>query len=267
MRLGTYAGGVGSRGVVMIAQGWAGALLLTTTAVVTIALPSHAQRAGDGFLFQQPHGSWTLRGGFARPIGNSDVFTFVTDELTLDRSDFGSPTFGTSLGFRLSDRNELMFDFTYASVTQSSEFRDWVDQNDLPIQQKTSLRRIPITVGLRHYLTAPGRAIGQFAWIPARRALYVAAGVGMMEYKFHQSGDFIDFNTLNVFHDEFESQGWTPTVHAAAGLDQTLGNFTMLNIEARYVWAHGSMGADFVGFGWMDLSGPSVTAGLTFRLF
>lgn len=242
-------------------------MLLTGTAIIAIASPSHAQRAGDGFLFQRPNGSWTLRGGFAQPTANSDVFMFVTDQLTLDRSDFGSPTFGTSLGFRLSERNELMFDITYARVTQSSEFRDWVDQNDLPIQQKTSLRRIPITVGLRHYLTSPGRAIGQFAWIPARRALYVAAGVGMMEYKFHQSGDFIDFNTLNVFHDEFASQGWTSTMHAAVGLDMTLGNFTMLNLEARYVWAHGSMGADWVGFNRMDLSGPSVTAGLTFRLF
>lgn len=252
----------------MTGQRWAGrALLLTAIGITAIALPSHAQRAGDGFLFGAPGGTWTFRGGFTHAMANSDVFAFVTDQLTVDRSDFSSPTFGTSLGFRLSARNELMFDISYAGTNHSSEFRDWVDQNDQPIQQTTSLRRIPITVGLRHYLTAPGRAIGQFAWIPARRALYVGVGAGMMEYKFRQVGDFVDFATLNVFHDEFVSQGWTPVAHAAAGLDIALGSFTMVNLEARYIWAKAPMGADFVGFNRMDLSGPSVTAGLTFRLF
>ena len=200
-------------------------------------------------------------------MANSDVFALVTDQLTVDRSDFSSPTFGTSLGFRLSGRNELMFDVTYAGMSHGSEFRDWVDQNDRPIQQTTSLRRIPITVGLRHYLTSPGRAIGEFAWIPARRALYIGAAVGMMEYKFHQAGDFVDFATLNVFRDEFVSQGWTAAAHAAAGLDITLGSFTMANFELRYLWAKAPMGADFDGFDHMDLSGLSVTGGLTFRLF
>jgi len=234
---------------------------------MAIALPSHAQRAGDGFLFRAPGGTWTFRGGVARPMANSDVFSLVTDQLTIDRSDFSSPTFGTSLGIRLSGRNELMFDVSYAGMKHSSEFRDWVDQNDQPIEQTTSLRRIPITVGLRHYLTAPGRAIGQFAWIPARRSLYIGAGAGTMEYKYHQVGDFVDFATLNVFHDEFVSQGWTAVAHAAAGLDLAMGSFTMVNIEARYMWATAPMGADFKDFDHMDLSGLSVTGGLTFRLF
>jgi len=252
----------------MTGRCWAGrALLLTAITITAIALPSHAQRAGDGFLFGPPSGTWTFRGGFAHATANSDVFSLVTDQLTVDRSDFSSPMFGTSLGIRLSARNELMFDVSYAGMSQSSEFRDWVDQNDRPIQQTTSLRRIPITFGLRHYLTAPGRAIGQFAWIPARRSLYIAAGAGMMEYKFRQVGDFVDFATLNVFPDEFVSQGWTPVAHAAAGLDIAMGSFTMVNIEARYMWAKAPMGADFHDFDHMDLSGPSVTGGLTFRLF
>lgn len=41
------------------------ALLFTATAITAIALPSHAQRAGDGFLFHAPDGSWTFRGGFS----------------------------------------------------------------------------------------------------------------------------------------------------------------------------------------------------------
>jgi hypothetical protein len=199
--------------------------------------------------------------------GQHEVFSFVTDQLTLDRSDFSSPTFGTSLAFRRSARIDMVLDFGYSNVSHRSEFRDWVDQNDQPIEQQTSLRRIPITLGWRYYITSRGRAIGQFAWIPARRVLYVGLGGGVMHYKFRQTGDFIDFATLNVFHDEFVSESWTPVVHAATGLDIALGTLIKLNTEARYTWAHGGMSDDFVGFDRIDLSGLSLTAGLTFSLY
>jgi hypothetical protein len=243
------------------------ALLFTATAIIAIARPSHAQYAGDGFLFKTPGSTLGIRGGFEYATANSDLFTFVTNQLTVDRSDFSSPTFGANLAIRLSARNDLVLDFGYSKVSRSSEFRDWVDQNDRPIEQTTSLRRIPLTMGFRHYVTARGHAIGRFAWIPARRALYVGVGGGMMQYKFHQTGDFIDMSTLNVFRDDFISQAWTPVAHGAAGLDVGLGTATILNVEARYTWAKGPMSADFVGFNRIDLSGLSVTAGLSVRLY
>ena len=78
------------------------ALLLTATAITAIAPPSHAQSAGDGFLFRVPVGAWTMRAGFDRALANSDIFAFATDQLTLSRSDFGSATVGTSASEWLS---------------------------------------------------------------------------------------------------------------------------------------------------------------------
>lgn len=242
-------------------------LLLASIAISSIATPSFAQKAGDGFLFQAPNGSWTFRLGVAVPTARSDVFGFVTDQLTLDRADFSSATLGTALAISVSARNDIVFDMSYSNITRPSEFRDWLDNNDQPIQQTTSLRRIPLTVGFRHYVTSRGRSIGRFAWIPARRALYAGVGIGMMEYQFQQKGDFIDFETLNVFADEFVSQSWTPVAQGSLGLDMDLGSFTMLNLEARYIWARAQMGSDFAGFDRIDLSGMSVTAGLAFRIF
>jgi len=232
-----------------------------------IAPPSYAQRAGDGFLFHVPVGTWGVRGGINLASANSDVFAFVTDQLTLDRSDFNAPAVGTNIAIRLSGSNDIVLDVGYSTVSHGSEFRHWVDQNDQPIEQATSLRRIPITLGFRHYVTSRGRSVGQFAWIPARRSLYVGLGAGMMEYKFHQVGDFIDFTTLNVFHDEFTSQDWTAVAQANAGLDLALGDFVLLNTEARYSWAKALMSSDYVGFNRIDLSGLSVTAGFSFRLY
>lgn len=242
-------------------------LLLAIIAIGAIATPSRAQSAGDGFLFRPPSGSWTFRTGLAVPTAHSDIFGQITDQLTLNRADFRSATFGTALAISVSTRNDVVFDVSYSNVSRGSEFRDWVDNNDQPIQQSTSLRRIPVTVGLRHYLTSRGRSVGRFAWIPARRSLYAGAAVGMMEYKFYQQGDFIDFATLNVFPDRFLSQSWTPLAQGTLGLDMGLGSFTMLNLEARYTWAKAHMSSDFKDFDRIDLSGVSVTAGLAFRIF
>src|SRR6266550_3004449 len=148
----------------MRARDYAG--LLTACAITMIAPPSYAQRAGDGFLFHVPIGTWGVRGGINLASANSDVFAFVTDQLTRDRSDFNAPAVGTNIAIRLAGANDIVLDVGYSTVSRGSEFRHWVDQNDQPIEQTTSLRRIPITLGLRHYVTSRGRSVGQFAWIP-----------------------------------------------------------------------------------------------------
>lgn len=250
-------------GVVMT-TGRSAALLLVATAIA-VTRPSLAQTAGDGFLFRAPGGSFGVYGGFDRAIASSDVFTFVTKQLTLNRGDFSSAKLGGNLAVRLSPSDDIVFDVNYASVSRRSEFRDWIDQNNLPIEQTTSLRRIPVTLSIKHYLAPRGRAIGRFAWIPAARSAYVGMGVGMMQYRFHQVGDFVDFNTLNVFPDEFESKGWTPVLHALAGLDVGLSRLIVLTGEARYTFAKAQMGRDFTGFNRIDLSGISVTAGFSIR--
>jgi hypothetical protein len=241
------------------------AWLLAATAIAAVTPPSHAQSAGDGFLFHAPFFTFGVRGGFDHATASSDLYKFVTQQLTLDRGDFSSATFGTSLGIPVSRSNDIVFDVGLTSVSRRSEFRDWVDQDNLPIEQTTSLRRIPVTVGVRHYLAARGRSIGRFAWIPAARTAYVGVGAGLMHYRFHQVGDFVDFQTLNVLPDEFTSQAWTPVAHALAGVEFSLGRVVMLTGEARYTWARGPVGPDFVGFNRIDLSGISVTTGFSIR--
>ena len=242
------------------------ALLLSGTALSVIAAPSHAQSAGDGFLFKAPTGNWTLRAGFDHAMAASDVYTFATKLFTLNRNDFSSATFGTNFAFRMSPASDIVVDFSYSQASQGSEYRHWIDNNNQPIEQTTSLRRIPITLGVRHYLTSRGHSIGRFAWIPARQSLYIGVGGGLMEYKFSQKGDFIDFQTLDVFFDELTSQGWTPTAHGTAGLDIVLGSWTLLNLEARYTWAEAPMSNDFQNYHQIDLSGLALTAGLSLRL-
>jgi len=235
-------------------------------AAVAAAEPARAQSAGDGFLFKVPPGSWGLRGGFDRALAGGDVFSFLTDQLTLTRGDFSSLTLGTNVAIRVSPSVDVVLDAAYSGSEQRSEFRHWVDQNDLPIEQTTFFRRVPVTLSVRKYVTPRGRSVGRFAWVPARSAYYVGIGAGWMWYRLRQVGDFVDFKTLNVFSDAFQSSAWTPVVHALAGVDFSLGLHIVLTGEGRFAWAKGPVGRDYAGFDHIDLSGLSVMAGLSIRL-
>jgi hypothetical protein len=246
--------------------------LATLTLAAALALaatgqPAHAQN-GKGFLFKRPIGSFSLRGGYALANAGSDVFSESTRQLTLNKRDFSAATFGGDFSYVASPRTDLVFDAGYSSTSKPSEFRDFEDNNDNPIQQSTKYRRVPLSVGLKYYLADRGRSVGQFAYIPSKVAPFVAVGGGAMYYRFEQSGDFIDFNTdnLEVFTATLESSGWTPMAQGSAGMDYTIGPWLALTGEGRYQWARARLDPQvFEGFQKIDLSGFTGTVGFKLR--
>jgi opacity protein-like surface antigen len=123
-----------------------------------------------------------------------------------------------------------------------------------------------MSLGAKQYLTSPGRSIGRLAWVPARIAPFVGAGIGALRYDFHQFGDFIDFQDMAVFNAQFRSAGWTGVLFGRAGVDYSLSPHIALTAQGRYDWSKGAtLSRDFLGFYRIDLSGLSTTVGLTFR--
>jgi hypothetical protein len=240
-----------------IAGSAAAALVLTTQTA-----PAAAQ---DGFLFDQPMVTVTVRGGFNAARANSDVFDFFTDELTLERGDFSGMTFAGDLGLRLSPYADLVLGISRTSTSQRSEFLDWVDLDNLPIEQTTSLKHVPITATLKVYPLARGRSIGANAWIPARLTPFIGAGGGALRYELTQDGDFVDFETLEIFTDRFSSEGWTETLHVLAGSDYWFTPRLGVSAEGRYTWASAPLERDFRRFDDIDLSGFQATVGLSMR--
>jgi len=239
------------------------ALLAAALAAAPIA--ARAQDNGNGFLFGPPAGSVAVRGGWALARAGSDLFSYTTENLTLSRGDFSSPEVAADLSFRVSSRNEIVVSSGLSGVDRRSSFRKFVDNSNHEIEQATSFRRVPVTLGIKHYLTSPGRAIGRFAWIPNRVTPYIGAGAGAVYYKFRQGGDFINFQTSDVFSSILESDGWTYAMNALGGVDYSLGPRFALTAEARYMYAKAGLSQDFVGFERLDLSGLSTTVGLAIR--
>src|SRR5437763_1355395 len=119
--------------------------LATAVAITLPSGPASAQVAGNGYLFHAPYVTLGVRGGYANAIAGSDVFDDVTRQLTLNKSDFGSLTIGADVAFRLTSHLDLTLDAAYSRSNRKSDFRDFVDNNDLPIEQTTSFERIPLT--------------------------------------------------------------------------------------------------------------------------
>ena len=82
-----------------------------------------------------------------------------------------------------------------------------------------------------------------------------------MWYRFEQWGDFVDFDTLEIFDARLRSSGWTPTGFLGGGVDINIFKHTYLTLDLRYSWAKPDLGQDYVGFDKLDMAGLRVSAG------
>lgn len=241
-------------------------VLIGLAAAAPLPLLAQTQgQGGDGFLFRRPVVSLAIRAGYDRPMASSDIYKFATEQLTLSKGDFAAAGIQADLGVRVAERTEIVVSIGSANREKGSEFRKFTDLDEKPIQQVTSLRRIPMTLGVKYALTPPGDRIGKFVWIPNRLTPWIGAGAGVMSYTFTQSGDFVDFQTLNVFSQKLSSDGFTPMGYAHLGADLRLTTRLALTGDLRYSIARATLGQSFEGFDKIDLSGTAATMGITVR--
>ena len=242
--------------------------VLACVVLVCSAGPAFAQAQGSpsrpDFLFGRPDGSISLRGGWVFARAGSDLYDFVERELTIDRQDFNGANVATDFGIALSSRADAVIGLDYNQASVPSEYRAFVDNNRLPIEQTTSLKELNLTGSIRFALAPRGREVSQLAWVPRSVVPYVGAGGGMVWYRFQQTGDFIDAldPRLAVFSDTFTADGWTPSAHLLGGVDVRVFRRLYLTLDGRYIWAAGDLGADFENFDPIDLSGFRFGAGI-----
>ncbi len=234
---------------------------------VAAAYGTAAAQSGNGFLLGTPHGSLAIRGGYDRALANSNLFDDTRQFLTLGKSDFSGGTVAADVALRANERFDLVLGSGYSASDARSEYVDFVDDRDQPIEQRTRFRRVPISLSVKAYLAPRGRSVGEFAWVPAKLAPYVGVGGGALWYRFEQRGDFIDFDTSNqrVFSSTLRTSQWTGSGHGFVGTDYTLTPALSLTGEARYTFARTTADAfAFRGYH-VDLSGVAMTAGLAVR--
>lgn len=232
--------------------------------VLLLFLPTAGSAQTADFLFGRPHGTVAIRTGWMRARAQSDLFTFVQDQLTLQRKDFDAPAIGFDVDFDIAPRATAVAGFDFSRAGATSQYRKYVDNNRLPIKQRTTLLQASVSGSIKVAVTARGREVSQHAWIPSAVTPYVGAGGGLTHFRFSQNGDFVDFVDLSVFSHTFQSTGWAPSAHVFGGVDVKVSRNLYVNGEARYLKSHAALGTDFSGFDPIDLSGLKMTAGLRY---
>ena len=250
------------------------AVLLTFVCAVSPALAqsagasareaqSPAANGSPDFLFGQPRARITLGGTWLAPRARGDLFTFIADQLTIDRTDFRTAAFTGSVGIAVTGHVEATGDFDVSRHAVSSEYRRYVKADRSSIAQTTRLNQGTVAFGARYLPMGRGQSISRFAFLPRRVAPFAGAGLNLVKYELLQTGEFVDFVDLSIFNDSFRSAGWSLGRYADAGADIQIWRMFFLNGSVRYVWASSELSRDFVGFHGIDLSGFKSSTGVT----
>jgi hypothetical protein len=240
-----------------------GACVLLASTAANAQAP---EASGDGFLFGTPRMGLTLRGGYAGASAKSEIFSFVTRELSLQRKDFSSFAVGGDFAVTIRPRLDLVLSIDTDGMKKASDYREWQDNSGKPIEQSTAFSRQSYLLGAKYSLMPKGRSLGRFAWVPARYSPWVSASVGRTFYSLTQDGDFVDFDNGNrVFRDSFKSSQWGTSAQLAGGIDWSVNQRWALTTQARYLFGKADLIEDYSDFGPIDLSGFGLSAGVTLR--
>lgn len=238
------------------------ALSALSAALLLAPTSARAQGREADFLFGLPRGALGVRGGYALASGQGDLFDFLSENLTLQPSDFNAFLFGVDFALTLHSRVDLLVTLEVGRGSADSEYRDYVEDNDLPIQQSSELTSVPFMGNLKLYVAPRGREISRFAFIPAKLRPYVGGGGGFVWYRLEQAGDFVDFRDLTIFTANPQTSGAGLGAQTFAGVDVLVTPRIYATIEARYLWAEATPSGDFVGFDSIDLSGLRMLGGV-----
>ena len=143
--------------------GLLGFLLITSLSGAGVAEAQPLPQGDPDFLFERPRGSIGVRGGWLFERAGSDLFTFVNEQLTIEPNDFDAPTLALDIGVAAGSRTEAVFGVEFGGATVRSEYRDFVDNDRLPITQATRLRQANLSASLKLALTPHGQEIGSIA--------------------------------------------------------------------------------------------------------
>lgn len=219
--------------------------------------------------------SVAVRLGFFSPRISSELWDENLDTFAVERSDFDAFIGGVELAVPVSRRVDVSVGVASATRTTTSNYLDFVRDDDTEIIQDIRLRDTPVTVGVRflplrseerdRHRGRRDRRSSRAAYRPNRVNPYVSAGLGLHFYEYREEGEFIDFDTFDIFVDRFTDRGLALGGYVGGGVEFRVSRQILVFGEYRRHWASGEHGDDFEGFGPFDLDAHEVTGGIALR--
>ena len=204
----------------------AAVILLLVSAMGATAQPAHAQQTLNFTL-----GYFSVRGEDARTSG--DILTNDRRFLTFDIGDFNGPTVGAEWLVPFGNYFEGGAGVSVTRKTVPSVYTCCTANNGDEIVQDLRLRTVPVSFTVRAIPT------GQRSPIQP----YIGGGIAVINWRYSESGDFIDFaNNNQIFRDTFVGTGTTSGPVVLGGL-RFAGDHASAGFEVRYQTAKADLPA------------------------
>jgi len=201
-------------------------------AILICASPAHAQQTVNFTIGHFAPVGFDAR--FSDSGLTDDVIATNAGFLVFDIDDFGGAAFGGEYLVGLGRFLEAGAGVSYTAQTVPSFYQDFIDSDGTEVDQDLYLRMTPIAFTMR---------VGLFRSGPIQP--YFGGGVAIVNWKYRESGEFIDFNNnREIFVDSFEATG-NATGPVVLGGVRFAGRRFTAGGEIRYQHAEGEMPNDF----------------------
>lgn len=243
----------GMRGVLVLAA--AVAILAPATAQAQITRVSGPDtRQAFGFNL----GYFALKGEDARCPSSGqcdDVLVNNLESLAFDIKDFNTVSVGGEWLVGLGDYLEAGVGVGFTRRTVPSVYRDQVNVNGSEIAQDLKLRTVPFTATVR-FLPIGRRGIEP----------YVGAGIAVINWRYTETGEFVDFDDSSIFRDSFEAKGNAVGPVILGGIRFPVADVWDIGGEIRYQKAKGDTGGFDAGFLGTKIDLGGLTASVTMHV-
>ena len=222
----------------------------TAEAQITRVGTSGDSRNAIGFNI----GYFALKGEDSR--GEDDVIFRDLDSLLFDIKDFNGASFGAEWLLGVTDYIEVGAGISYYQRTVPSIYRDLQNADGSEIEQDLKLRQVPFSATVR-FLPVGRRASVQ---------PYIGAGIGVINWRYTETGEFVDFND-DIFRDSFEAKGNEVGPVILGGIRFPVADVWLIGGEIRWHAAEADTGGIDEGFlgDKIDLGGWTTNFAIHFR--
>lgn len=202
----------------------------------------------------------SIYGGFRVLDVESDLFAANEFDFGITDDDFRTGGYGLEFDVAVLPRVDISIGFDSGDAETFGSYLDFVYDDGAEIEHTAQLAMTELSLGVRFRLLG-----GQ-----ARIRPYLIGGITGAYYRYTEIGEFVDFDTADIYYDEFEERSFLPGFFAGAGADVAVARFpdggrVELFGEFRYARAQGEHTEGFDGFGDLELDRSGGLFGVRFR--
>ena len=171
--------------------------------------------------------------------------------------DFRGVNVGAEYLFGVTDYIEAGLDVSFYQRTVPSIYADVVHDDLREIEQDLKLRIVPITASVRFIPTGRNATVQP----------YIGIGAGFLNWRYSETGEFVDFSDDTIFRDRFVAKGNTVAPVVIGGLRFLSADVWTIGGEVRWQKADGDTGGRAAGFlsDKIDLGGWTTNFNVHFR--